>query len=98
MCAAYGIAHSAFLAWPAEDRDKAIWHHVRRRSACSSCGTRPEEWDPARGGHPQAYKATARRCPGCAQTADLHSKPAVADVPGTKVFLVRNQEVSRAQS
>lgn len=38
---------------------------VRETSACSQCGTRPEEWDPARGGHRRAYLATVEVCRGC---------------------------------
>lgn len=99
VCAAYGIAHSAFLSWPASDRDKAIWHHIRRRRACPECGTRPEEWDPAHGGRLDAYVAKPERCRGCAQTHAMSDTPAVRDVPGTYVVLVRNQEVStRAKS
>lgn len=86
------------MAWDPYDRDKAVWHYLRRRRECPTCHTRPEEWDPAQGGHPQAYKPVARRCPGCGLVHELESKPAVADVPGTRVFLVRNQEViPRAQ-
>lgn len=66
VCAAYGIPHSEFLGWRASDRDKAIWWHIRQQETCPSCGTRPEEWDPDRGGHRRAYVARKRRCHGCA--------------------------------
>jgi hypothetical protein len=92
---AYQIPHSEFLAWPDTDRDKAIWHHVLKRQACSGCGTRAEEWDPEKGGRTDAYKPMASRCPGCGLLHDLEEKPAVKDIPGTHVFLVRNEEVTR---
>jgi hypothetical protein len=38
---------------------------VREAERCAGCGTRPAEWDPERGGHPQAYVASGRMCPGC---------------------------------
>jgi hypothetical protein len=98
VCLAYSIPHSTFLSWPASDRDKAIWHHIRNRQACPGCGTRPEEWDPKKGGHRDAYHPKPVRCPGCVLKDEMESRPAVADAPGTYVVLVRNQEVSRAES
>lgn len=66
VCAAYGIPHSEFLGWRDTDRSKAIWQWVRQQEACPSCGTRPDEWDPEKGGHRLAYVARKRRCSGCA--------------------------------
>lgn len=65
VCAAYGIPHSTFAGWDRDDRDKALWWHIHRVETCQSCGTRPEEWDPDRGGDPDAYVATATHCRGC---------------------------------
>lgn len=65
VCAAYRIPHSQFLAWLDEDRDKAIWQHIRERQTCRQCGTRPQEWDPAQGGDRNAYVAEPERCRGC---------------------------------
>lgn len=67
VCHHYRISHSEFLSWSQDDRDKAIWQHVRERSACSRCGTRPEEWDESRGGHRRAYVAVEKWCGGCEQ-------------------------------
>jgi len=39
----------------------------------------------------------AARCPGCGLLHDLEEKPAVKDVPGTYVYLVRNEEVTHAK-
>lgn len=66
VCADYKIPHSEFLSWSRSDRDKAIWQWVRQREACPSCGTRPDEWDPEKGGRRLAYVARKRRCLGCA--------------------------------
>ncbi len=74
MCAEYGIPHSRFLAWPASDRDKAIWMHLRHRQECPGCGTRPDEWDPSRGGRLDAYTAAPVRCRGCAKKNELTQK------------------------
>lgn len=38
---------------------------LREAERCPGCGTRPAEWDPNRGGHPAAYTAGGRVCPGC---------------------------------
>ncbi|GAA4221553.1 hypothetical protein GCM10023075_10550 [Streptosporangium album] len=65
VCHHYRIRHSEFLAWSDEDRDKAIWQHIRVRQACGSCGTRPQEWDETRGGDRNAYVAEPERCRGC---------------------------------
>lgn len=43
---------------------------LRERSACSSCGTRPDEWDPAQGGHRRAYLAQVHVCRGCQAIAE----------------------------
>lgn len=71
MCEAYRISHSHFLGGPPEwtqaDRDKAVWYQLRKAETCSSCGTHPDEWDPAKGGDRHAYAAAVHRCPGCAQ-------------------------------
>lgn len=65
VCEKYRVPHSVFLRWDSDDRDKAIAFHVRQRSRCPSCGTRPEEWDPKQGGDPAAYTASLKRCRGC---------------------------------
>lgn len=52
--------------WTRGDRDKAIWWYLRRQSTCPSCGTREEEWDPARGGdRDAAYAPERHHCRGC---------------------------------
>lgn len=65
-----GIFHSDFLARSQDDRDKAIWAHVRKQQACPHCGTRPEEWDPDKGGHRRAYLAEVQVCRGCQAIAE----------------------------
>jgi hypothetical protein len=100
VCRAYGIPHTAFLEWEKSDRDKAIWEHVRSLTACGGCGTRPEEWDPNRGGHPHAYRAVPEPCPGCQQLESLRatlSKRDPAETRGIHVKLIRNEEVRRAR-
>lgn len=73
VCAAYGIPHSMFLSWRPTDRDKAVWWHIRQQEACPSCGTRPDEWDPERGGHRHAYIARKKRCYGCEQKQQVEA-------------------------
>ena len=68
-CGPKGLAHSRFLGgpdvWTDEDRNKALaWAH-QQNCTCGTCGTRPEEWDPAKGGRRDAYEFTASICPGC---------------------------------
>lgn len=75
VCAqVYRIPHSQFLAWPKDDRDKAIWWYVRERDRCGQCGTRGAEWDETRGGNRNAYTPTLRRCRGCELVAAEQDK------------------------
>lgn len=75
MCEVYRIPHSHFLGgplvWTQADRDKAIHHQVLKAETCSGCGTHPDDWDPAKGGHRQAYVAKVDRCAGCAAVEQL---------------------------
>jgi hypothetical protein len=68
-CGPRGLAHSQFLGGPArwtdEDREKALAWAELDRQTCNRCGTRDEEWDPARGGHRRAYTFEPDICPGC---------------------------------
>lgn len=64
-CGPKGIPHSVFLGWDKEDRDRALWWHIRHAETCPNCGTRAEEWDPERGGDFHAYGADFAACRGC---------------------------------
>ncbi|MEU8055716.1 hypothetical protein [Microbispora bryophytorum] len=83
------------MAWSDSDRDKAIWFFIRQRQTCSMCGTRPDEWDSSKGGHPMAYVATVHRCHGCEQIAKLNDR--IKD-ESMRPVLKRNEEVKRAHS
>lgn len=89
-CGPRGLPHSEFLGWSAADRDKAIWWHMRDRAACPSCGTRPEEWDPGRGGSRDAYRADLHECPGCVERERAQDAPELKEQRGLSVVLVRN--------
>lgn len=67
-CVPLGIPHSQFLAWSADDQDKAIAYTVRQRARCPSCGTNPDEWVTAGGDPviPPPYEPTTHVCMGCA--------------------------------
>lgn len=58
-----------FLGWDVDDRDKALWWMIHNRERCPNCGTRPDEWDEARGGDLHAYTAEPHFCRGCEITA-----------------------------
>lgn len=94
-----GIFHSDFLARSQDDRDKAIWMYLRARQACSQCGTRPEEWDPAQGGDRAAYRAVAQTCRGCqeieSRMASVNAIPEAQRGHGVKVTLIRNSSLSK---
>lgn len=91
VSAEYQVPHSEFLGWDKQDRDKAIWWHIRKRSACPSCGTRPEEWDETRGGHRHAYIARKDRCHGCAARQQVEASITDEDGRGVHVVLERRR-------
>lgn len=68
-CGPLGIPDSHFLGGPAlwtqDDRDKALAWQEMDRLTCRGCGTRPEEWNPNKGGDRNAYVAEVQVCPGC---------------------------------
>ena len=93
-CGPLGLAHSTFLSWDRDDRDKALIWAARQRGGCNRCGTRPAEWDPALGGHDDAYVAELHQCWGCHATAEAEQKAgSKMKKPGVHVRLVPNPEV-----
>lgn len=91
-CGPRGIPHSQFLSWSKTDRDKALTWLLRDRSACPSCGTRPEEWDPAKGGSRDAYRADIVECRGCVERERAQDAPELKTQRGLSIALVRNRE------
>lgn len=81
--------------WTAEDRDGALWWLIRERAKCPSCGTRPDEWDPAKGGHDHAYVHELHRCYGCAEKAKGQKQIDDAKLDHAWVAMVRNPEAIR---
>lgn len=56
---------------------------------CTSCGTRPAEWDEDNGGDEDAYTAITVRCVGCQILADKqHTVPEGDEGHGMKVALI----------
>ena len=55
---------SEFLSWDEGDQEVALVWQQRRRTT-HRCGTHPDEWDPDKGGNPDAYHAATLLCPGC---------------------------------
>ncbi len=75
ICDRAGISHSHFLGgppvWSDSDQDKAVAFHDFRTAQClGGCGTELADWDPERGGHPEAFIAGTRTCPGCRVIAE----------------------------
>lgn len=100
VCRAYQIPHSHFLGgpnrWTAQDRDKAIWQEIREAEKCPNCGTRPAEWEPARGGDRRAYAAKLDTCRGCQQIeARRAAIPEGHPGLGQHIMLVRPHELAQ---
>lgn len=90
-CGPLGLPHSTFLGWSRPDRDAAITWTLRRAHSCSACATRPDEWDPERGGSDHAYRAEVRGCRGCETVAS--AQDALKGLPGhARIVLVPNRE------
>ena len=68
LCDQMGIPHSHFLGgplrWTEDDQEKALAYHQFKGNVCRTCGTEPHEWDPAHGGHREAYIGGQSRCEG----------------------------------
>ncbi|MCW2767778.1 MAG: hypothetical protein JWO11_3737 [Nocardioides sp.] len=92
VCHHYLIPHSQFLAWDQDDRDKAIWQHIRKRQECQACGTRPEEWDETRGGDRNAYIGDLERCRGCEVKEAAQSSLVGDEGRGVRIVLIRNRK------
>lgn len=87
---AYQIPHSEFLSWDKADRDKAIWQEIRQAETCPNCGTRPDEWDPDKGGDRRAYVAKLDTCRGCQQIESRRAHiPENNQARGQHISLVR---------
>lgn len=82
--------------WSEEDREHALAHQAHTRALCGGCGTHPADWDPERGGHPEAFVVGYHRCPGCLQLQSarrqLASQPEMHS-EGVHVILVPNPEL-----
>lgn len=90
VAAGYRVRHSEFLSWDRDDRDKAIWWHLRTQATCPGCGTRAEEWDEARGGHRDAFVAELSRCRGCELRGRAEASVGKDDGRGIRVILTPN--------
>jgi hypothetical protein len=93
VCSAYRIPHSSFLGWSQLDRDRAIWWYIRQRETCSSCGTRPDEWNPEKGGDRHAYVGQVDQCPGCVVVERTQEAPEMKQGRGNHVVLRRNPDI-----
>lgn len=68
VCERLGVSHSHFLGGPAlftaQDREKALAFSLYKARLCPcGCGTERWEWDPAQGGHEEAYIGGIDVCP-----------------------------------
>lgn len=99
VCHDYKIFHSEFLAKSQDDRDKAIWAHLRARQTCPRCHTRAEEWEPAKGGDRAAYRAVAKVCRGCQELQSREDTlPKEQRTRGMFVTLIRQEATHGEQA
>lgn len=91
VCMKLGIRHSEFMSWDRDDRDKALWFHIHELETCPDCGTRPDEWDPDKGGSDTAYRAELHKCWGCNERALAEKKVTEAMGAGVRPVLVADR-------
>lgn len=82
FCNDKGLAHSEFLSWSAEDRDKAIAYLLEQSLTCQMCGTAPWQWEEDE----HAFMAEEHWCKGC-YLKKVSSEDA-GSLPGTTTVLV----------
>lgn len=72
LCKDWGISHSAFKAWSAEDREKALGYQLYESRRCHECGMHPDDW-PEDGSFEEAppFVVEASRCYGCLAMHDF---------------------------
>lgn len=96
VCADYKLAHTVFLDWSIEDRNKAIAQYLEDAIRCQMCGTQDWEWDPAQGGKRLAYEPVEKICWGCYYKALVVEGD--SSMPGSSVTLVPTTGVEYAKS
>lgn len=90
-CGPRALSLAVFRSWPRYAQDAALAWELRQQQTHAACGTRADEWDPARGGSETAYRAEFRGCRGCEVIASAQ-KQMPKDAPaGARVVLVRNE-------
>jgi hypothetical protein len=88
-CGPQGIPLSRFLSWNDDDRHAALAWQARESHRCRGCGTFAEDWDPARGGAHDAYKAEAVECQGCIDLQRLRDDPDLQNRRGIHLRLTQ---------
>lgn len=79
------------MAWPEDDRDKAMAYTVWRSQFCTECGTRDRDWldESGRLRDNPPLRASLRRCRGCVEVERaMGTVPDDEDRAGLKVHLV----------
>jgi hypothetical protein len=91
LCNQWGIPHSEFLEWSAEDRAKAMAFVVVKSMHCDLCGTAEYEWDENR----RAYEPVEKICMGCYLKAGAEEEE--THLPGSSITLINTDSVEYAK-
>jgi hypothetical protein len=78
-----------------------LTHEIERLTRCRDCGTKPEEWDPKKGGDIHAYYGETWTCEGCKAKEDVMDAAVKnagkgGSVAGVKTKLVTKEEREKA--
>lgn len=91
LCNDWGIPHSEFLSWDAEDRSKAMAFISVKNEHCQLCGTAQYEWDENR----RAYEPVESFCMGCYLKAGAEEGETY--LPGSSITLIDTNSVAYAK-
>lgn len=91
LCNQWGIPHSEFLEWSAEDRAKAMAFVSVKAEHCELCGTAQYEWDENR----RAYEPVEKMCMGCYLKAGAEESETY--LPGSSISLISTDSVEYAK-
>lgn len=91
LCNEWGIPHSEFLAWDAEDRAKAMAFVMVKSERCELCGTAQYEWDENR----RAYEPVETFCMGCYLKHGAEEGQSYP--PGTSITMIDTSSVEYAK-
>jgi len=91
LCHEWGIRHSEFRSWEAEDRDLALSYLDYKSRLCQRCGSDPSDWLDERGRtlEPPPYTVDSVHCYGCVALEEERAKVGDKSMAATMTHSLR---------